>query len=199
MFHYRYILSILSTFCIFSNSQIAAQEIDFGSFSSMYSVTISEFSPGEDLDFGWLIQNEGSKYIDLNNSKVIVIEAVEYLDIIVDITADDYMLQNGDLGCISDPSCRIPYTLQVAYANRGTNNTANAIVMNVTSNVASAQFPVKYRGNAPPGPPPTPVYSGYNPAIYNESAYLYIYGSINVGAINSGSYFGQITIQVSYD
>ena len=184
---------------VFSLNHSYAQEIDFGSYSSSYSVTLSDLSPGSDLDFGIVIMNEGMVSKDINDAKVLSIEGVKYLDVIVDITADDYLLLNGNLACVSDPSCRLPFTLNAAYANRGLNNTSQAITMSIASNIASAQFPIKYRGNNPPGPPPTPVYSGYNPALYNETAYIYIYGALNVGSIDAGTYEGQITIMVSYD
>lgn len=176
-----------------------AQEINFGEYSSLYSVSINDLMPAEDLEFGMVISNEGVVTKSLLNAKVLSIEGVKYLDVIVDITADAYLLLDGDLGNAGNTARRIPFTLQAAYANRGANNTSQAIQMPVASNIASAQFPVRYRGTNPPGPPPTPVYKGYNPALYNETAYLYLYGSLNVGAINAGSYSANITITISYD
>ncbi len=177
-----------------------AQELNFGSdYSSIYSVSISDLNPGLDLDFGLLAKNEGVSSLSINESKVISIEGVRYLDVYVEIMADEYLLKDGNPSCSTNPSCRIPFTLQAAYANRGQNNTAQSTIMNVLSFTATALFPIKYRGNAPPGPPPTPVYSGYNPALFNETAYLYIYGSINVGNVDAGSYSSDITITVSYD
>jgi len=146
-----------------------------------------------------VISNEGLVTKNLIDAKVLSIEGVKYLDVIVDITADTYLLLDGDLGNAGNSARRIPFTLEAAYANRGANNTGQAIQMPVASNIASAQFPVRYRGTNPPGPPPTPVYKGYNPALYNETAYLYLYGSLNVGAIDAGSYSANITITVSYD
>lgn len=176
-----------------------SQEINFGEFSSKYAVTISELNPAEDLSFGMLIQNEGLKSIELLDSKVLMIEGVKYLDVIVDVTADNYLFLDSDVACNGTNSNCIPFTLEAAYANRGTNNTNQAVLMQVAANVASAQFPILARGNLPPGPPPTPDYEGYNPALYNETAYLYIYGSLNVGNVDAGSYSGNITITVSYD
>lgn len=176
-----------------------AQETDFGQFSSLYSVTLTDLSPGSDLDFGIVLINEGFVSLDITESKVLSIDGVEYLDVIVDITADSYLFLGTDIACNGGSTNCIPFTLQAAFANRGTNNTNQANTMNVTSNVASAQFPIKYRGNAPPGPPPTPVYQGYNPALFNETAYLYIYGSLNVGSVLAGAYSGEISVLVSYD
>jgi hypothetical protein len=178
---------------------VTAQEIDFGDFSSKYAVSISELNPAEDLSFGTVIQDEGLKTIDLVDAKVLIIEGVKYLDIIVDVTADNYLFLDSDISCNGSNTNCIPFTLQAAYANQGNNNTSEAVLMQVASNVATAQFPIQARGTRPPGPPPTPVYEGYNPAVFNETAYLYLYGSLNVGNVNAGSYSGDITITVSYD
>lgn len=191
------LLLLISTF-ICSPLKSNAQEIDFGSYYN-YSVSVSEFNPAQPLSFGQILRNEGTVNISLEESKVLLIDGVKYLDIYVDVTADPELLLNGDGNCASDPSCSIPFTLQAAYANRGTNNTTEANLMNVSSNIASARFPILQRGNRPPGPPPTPVYEGYNPAAHNETAYLYLYGSINVGNIDAGSYTADITVTVTYE
>lgn len=182
-----------------SSTSVSAQEIDFGQYSSAYSISLSEFNPSEELEFGTLIQNQGPASIDLVNAKVLTLEGVKYLDVLVDITADNYLLLNGDLGCETDPSCRIPFTLEAAYANRGNNNVNESVSITVLSNVASAQFQILQRTNGPPGPPPTPVYEGYDPSIFNETAYLYIYGSINIGNVDAGSYSSSISVTINYD
>lgn len=195
---YRLVSAILISFSIHAYSH--AQELNFGTdYSSVYSVSIADLNPSLDLDFGLLAKNEGVSSLTINEGKVISIEGVRYLDVYVEILADQYLLKDGNPSCSTNPSCRIPFTLQAAYTNRGQNNTSQSIVMNVLSYTATALFPIKYRGNAPPGPPPTPVYNGYNPALFNDTAYLYIYGSINVGNVDAGSYSSDITITVSYD
>lgn len=193
-----FLLSLLVILSIVPSNNLNAQEIDFGSYYN-YSVSVAQLNPLEDLEFGLVVDNEGLKSVPITNALIVTVEGVKYLDIILDITADDYLLLNGDLGCQSDPTCRIPFTLEAAYANRGVNSTDQAIQMNVSSNFASAQFPILKRTNGPAGPPPTPVFDGYNPALFNETAYLYIYGSINVGDVVGGSYSSTITITVSYD
>lgn len=191
-------LTFILTLFLLSNAT-QGQEIDFGTFSSSYSVTLSELSPGAELDFGTLIQNDGVTSVTIDNAKVLTIEGVKYLDIIVDLTADQYLLLNGNLSCQTDPSCRIPYTMQASYANRGVMSISQVSDFLVSGTTASEQFPIKYRGNAPPGPPPTPVYQGFNPALFNETAYIYIYGSVNVGNVDAGSYTGTVNITVNYD
>ncbi len=191
------LISILLLIHLFSISSIA-QEINFGTYSSLYSVSLDEFSPGTNLEFGTVVQ-ETSASIDINSSKIFTITGVEYLDVLVEVTADQYLLLDGLIGCETNPACRIPFTLQSSYANQGQNLTSQSINMMVLGSVASAQFPLKYRGSGPPGPPPTPVYEGYNPAVFNDTAYLYIYGSINVGTVDAGNYTGNINIMVSYD
>jgi hypothetical protein len=177
-----------------------AQEIDFGDYSTLYSVTLSELSPGMDLEFGTVMESEGIVSIDINDAKIFSIEGVRYLDIIVDLTADQYLLLDGNLSYSSDPTRRIELTMAAAYANLGMQSTAQAKLFNVVGTTASAQFPIKYRGNAPPGPPPTPVYQGYDPSQFNETAYLYIYASINLpGGLVAGSYSGNINVSISYD
>lgn len=198
---YSSVRSVL-IFCVIllsSPTLLNAQEIDFGDFSNKYSVSITELIPAEDLAFGMVLQNEGLKTIDLMDAKVLMIEGVKYLDVIVDVTADNYLYLDNAVSCNGTNTNCIPFTLQAAYANRGNNNTNQAVLMQVASNVASAQFPILARGNRPPGPPPTPDYESYNPALFNETAYLYLYGSINVGNVNAGTYSGQITVTVTYD
>ena len=193
--HIKVSFSFFVFFIFFSlASGSKAQEIDFGQYSSAYSLTLSELIPSEELDFGTIIQNQGLTTIDITNAKVLTLEGVKYLDVLLDITADDYLLLNGDLGCETDPTCRIAFTLQAAYANRGDNDTNEAYNMTVLSNVASAQFQILQRESGPPGPPPTPVYEGYN-----ETAYIYIFGSLNVGSVDAGSYSGQIMVTLNYD
>lgn len=192
-------IALLFLFALFTSLDANAQEIDFGDYSSKYGITLTEITPGDDLEFGTVIQNGGFSAIDISNAKTFSIEGVKYLDVLVDITADEYLFLGTDIACNGSNSNCIPFTLQAAFANRGDFDLNDAVNMTVLSNVATAQFPILARENAPPGPPPTPVYNGYNPAVFNETAYLFIYGSISVGNVDSGIYTGNITISISYD
>ncbi|MEO1022471.1 MAG: hypothetical protein AAFW89_07990 [Bacteroidota bacterium] len=174
---------------------VQAQEIDFGDFYN-YSITVAELNPGEDLDFGTVIEGGGIYSIAISNSKVITLTGVEYLDVIVDITADADLVNTG----ICSGSCSIPFTLEAAYANLGSDNIAQALIIPITSNSGNAQIPILRRINGPAGPPPTPVFEGFDPSVFNETAYLYLYGFINVGVgVAAGTYEGNITVSVIYD
>lgn len=177
---------------------LPAQEINFGSFGS-YSLTVTDLTPAEDLAFGIVIKNEGLKEIPLVDAKVLAMEGVKYLDVIMEVSADNFLLLNGDLDCLTTEDCRLPFTLNVAYANRGQNNLNQAVDIPVAANKALARFPILDRGNLPPGPPPTPPHEGFNPALYNETAYIYLYGALNVGEVVSGQYSGEITVTIIYD
>ena len=90
--------------------------------------------------------------------------------------------------------------MEAAFANLGADNIAQSTIIPVTSNTASVQFPILRRIGGPPGPPPTPVFEGFDPSVFNETAYVYLYGSINVGnGVSAGSYEGSITVTVVYD
>ncbi|SMO82090.1 hypothetical protein [Gracilimonas mengyeensis] len=190
---------LLFFYFVFAAVQSHAQEIDFGDYSYKYAVSITELNPAEDLNFGTLVQNEGTVNVELSSAKVLEIEGVKYLDVLVDITADEYLVIDSNPTC-SSSNCRIPFDLESAYANRGQNNIGHAVIMSDAGvNMTTALFPILARGNRPPGPPPTPDYEGYNPAAFNESAYLYLYGSVTVGNVDAGTYSANITITVSYD
>ncbi|MEX2363742.1 MAG: hypothetical protein WD597_08965, partial [Balneolaceae bacterium] len=194
----KFILPPFILLFIFS-AHTFSQEIDFESYSSRYSVTASHLNPAEELEFGLILVNEGLRTIPIADAKIITIEGIKYLDVTVEIIADEYLLLNGDLGCVTNASCRIAFNLEAAYTNRGPENINHANLMTTAGNSALARFPIEQRGNEPPGPPPTPVYEGYDLAAQMRTAYLYIYGSINVGNIDAGIYSANITVNISYD
>ena len=175
-------------------------QINFGSYSSEYSVSVL-VTENSILDFGDLLIKNTTSTVDLfsSNTAVVTITGVPYLDIYVDVSSSTPYLERTDLtGCTPIEKCRFDINVSASYANRGTNSKSQSIAMNNTTDYsASAQFPIKYRGNAPPGPPPTPVYEGYS--IPTEDAFIYIYGSIDIGDVLSGSYTGNISITVNYE
>jgi len=175
-----------------------AQEINFGEFFD-YPLTVAELNPGTDLDFGTVVNNEGLKSIGLSEAKVITIEGIRYLDVFATVMADAELLLNGNGACAGDPTCSIPFTLESAYANRGSNNIGDARIISVSANSGTAQFPIRNRTTTPPAPPPTPVFEGFDFSGLMDTAFLYVHGSINVGNVSAGSYIGNITVTISYD
>lgn len=179
-------------------SSAKAQEIRFSDYHA-YSIELDDLTPAQDLDFGMIFSGEGHKALNIAHAKVLSITGVKYLDVLVDITAENYLLLDGEPLNANQTNKRIPFTLQAAYANRGTDNPGIATPIQTVSNMASARFRIRGRDNGPPGPPPVPVHGTYNPALYNDTAYLYLFGSINVGAVNAGPYASKIIITLSYD
>lgn len=190
-------LSTILVFFAFLVPKSAIGQISFGSYYN-YSVTLMPENGGA-LNFGTLIVGQGAATIGLLDAGVAIfsIEGVKYLDVTVDITSPGFVYLDGDSGC-PDSSCRIAFTsVGAAYANRGNENVNQAVIMNSFPTT----FAVKYRGNAPPGPPPTPAFEGLlpNAASNMETAYLYIYASLNVGSHIVGSYSSNINISINYD
>ncbi len=186
---------------LFLNPMIVTAQIDFSGFSSQYSpngsysTSIIDLGDGT-LDFDKLLNDQGVVNIGILDNETLEFElsGVKYLDLFVTVNADANMEL---LGCASE-SCRIPFTLGASFTNRGVNSKAQATEIFIDmSNNGDVVFPIRYRGNLPPGPPPTPFYEGFIPET--EKAYLYIYGSIDVGIKDSGIYSGDITITVNYD
>lgn len=190
------IVTILSV--LFSLSSLA-QEIDFGDYSALYSISLTELSPGMNLNFGTVADNEGLVSIDINDAKIYAIEGVKYLDIIVDITADQFLLLDGNLSYASDPTRRIELTMAAAYANMGIQDPSQAIIFNVFGTTASAQFPIKYRGNTLLAHHQL-LFIKAMTLLFSMKQRIYIYASINLpGGIVAGSYTGNINVSISYD
>lgn len=185
--------------CLLCLNYSFAQEIDFGKYGN-YQLTVGELN-SDDLDFGQVVSGSGSYSIDINNSKVITITGVKYIDVIVEVTAENSLYLNGNTGNAGDSQKSIPFTLQAAYANnKGTPTVGNAkFITNISNNSFIKQFPILERQHQPPGPPPKPPTNAFDQAKVEETAYLYLYGSINVGDVDAGSYSSQITVTINYD
>ena len=195
----RLIISISLLF--FVTAVGSGQEINFGQYGD-YSLTVDELN-NDDLDFGQLISGSGnSKDIPITEAKVIEITGVEYIDVIVDVTAPTELYLNGNPGNAGDPAKAINWTLKAAYANnKGTPNVGQAkFITNISNNNFVKQFPILERQNRPPGPPPPPPTNEFEQAKVEETAYLYIYGMIpNVGNVNAGGYSCIINVTIQYD
>lgn len=177
-----------------------AQDIDFAQYGN-YSLTVGELN-NNDLDFGQVVTGSGNYSIDINNGKVVTITGVEYLDVIVEVTAESSLYLNGNLGNVGDSQKSIPFTLRAAYANnKGTPNVGQAkFITDISSdNSFIRQFPILERQSQPPGPPPNPPTNAFEQSQVEDTAYLFLYGSINVGDVDAGPYSSEITVTINYD
>ncbi|MEX0769412.1 MAG: hypothetical protein WD035_01690 [Balneolaceae bacterium] len=186
---------------------VNGQEINFGQYGSAYEINVI-LGTG-DLEFnhqsgGPVISGSGqSSYtytVDLAEAYAVEIKGIRYLDALVEIDGPDYLFLNGNEAC-SESTCRIPFTLQAAYSNVGEaqNSPAQAEIISLSGNYANVRFPVLQRQHEPPGLPPPPPTEAFNQSLVEETAVLYLYGTIEVGDVDVGDYFSQITITVTYE
>ncbi len=182
---------------------VFSQEINFGSYSSAYSASVMNVGASS-LNFGteYIFPGSPPRSIDINTGMAFQITGNKYLDVIVTINPGVGSATHLENQSTCTVNCTIPFTLYAAYSNQGANNTAQAVDVPLTDNLGTAQFQIRRRNiGAPPGPPPTPVYEGYNPALYEDDAYFYIYASLDdlSGPFTSGTYSTTLTINVTYD
>jgi hypothetical protein len=179
-----------------------SQNIPFGDFGN-YTLELENITLS-DLEFEGPIVRDGGIYeVTLTEAVDLSITGLGTLDVLVDINGYGELLLNGDPVFSGDPKRSIPFTLKAAYANQTKNQLSDArsIVVSTTtnSNTATELFPIAARKNLPPGPPPLPPTNGFNQQPFNETAYLYLYGELDVGNIYPGNYSGQITVTVDYN
>lgn len=194
------LLYIISSICCWMSVTefSSAQEIKFGQYGN-YALNVQELN-SDDLSFGKLTKNSGLHTVDINNAKIVSITGVKYLDIILEINGEPSLYLNGNPANAGDPQKTIPLTLEAAYANnKGTPTISNATIINMVNNSATVRIPILERQNLAPGPPPAPPTNSFDQSLVEETAYLYLYGSINAGEVNSGSYESTITITINYD
>lgn len=185
-------------FSILISNSVKAQEIDFGSYGN-YTITLENITMN-DLSFQEPILSGGGIYeVELVDAFVLGVIGVKYLDVGVSITGDGELLLDGDLNNSGDSNRSVPFTLKAAFANRGQNNISDVQFISVSSNLGDARFPILVRQQGPPGPPPTPPTEAFDQSQVEETAYLYLYGEIDVGNVLAGQYIGNITINVQYD
>ena len=159
-----------------------SQSIQF----SVYVASELNATKQQDLDFQDVITNQGLTPINLGDPGmgVFAVTGNNELDVVVTMTAPTNL---------TDGSNNIPFTLNFAYANKGVDDINDAIL--VPSN--SIRFQLLEQSGRPTGPPPTPPHSGYIPT--ESTAYIYIFGSLDIGDVPPGAYTGTVTLTVDYD
>lgn len=175
-------------------------QIDFKQYFP-YTPSITHFNPGTELSFGTLTSNMGVVSVSINSAKIMVITGIKSLNVYLDILSDTELSRINTTGCTPSPdNCSIDLDLMAAYANFGQQDLSGARSINLdANNSGNTRFRILGRSNSPPGPPPDPFTADYNPAVHEESAYIYLYGNATVGNILPGTYEATITLTVSYD
>ena len=186
-----YLLIIFVSFSLYLNlnTNVKAQV-------NQLPITITDLD-GTDLEFGQIVSNSGLQLIPIEFSKVLGIRGSRFLDVLVEISADNELLLNSNPSCQGNPSCSIPFTLQASYANNGVNDPGQSMPFSVNSNFAVASFKILQNGgNATPF---LIFLAQIFPDLFQSTAYVYIFGSINVGNVAGGNYSNSITITVIHD
>ena len=191
--HLAFII-ILTIFALagFKTSQA---QVSFGLYSS--DTLELNFVSIEELDFGARISGEGTVSIDFQEEEGLVVPleivGIAYLDVTVTIPTTIELVQQ-DTG---DPDV-MTLNVRMAYSNRGIEGEdfARSAAIEVPAGMGSVTFQIQRRPGGPPGPPPTPPHAGYTPPT--GTAYIYIYGDLEVGQVGAGTYRGDIDIHVQY-
>lgn len=134
------------------------------------------------LYFGEVVPNTGVLRIELGDPDMGTYAITGPQNLTVDINLDipEYLELEGE------EALQVPMNLEVAYANRNENTVDHALP--VTEGVA--RFPIHAEAS-PQLSPDDPVPSA--------TAYLYVYGEIEVGDIPTGTYEAEVFMAVEYE
>lgn len=193
------ITALLLLVASFATGNLYAQEINFSEFGS-YTITLTNVNMDDLVFEGPILSGSGIHQVELVDAIALEIEGVKFLDVLTSITqisGGGFLTLGGQE--TTEENERIPFTLEAAYANRGNNNIGDAKFFTMADNSASERFPILARLSQAPGPPPPPPTANFNQAAVNETAYIYLYGSIDVGNVVAGTYMGTIQITVEYE
>jgi hypothetical protein len=171
-------ISIATFFFVLSSSlHVSAQFINLQlKIEPELSATVEQ-----NLDFGTVVTNSGEKFINLGDLSmgVFSIKAINTQSLYIELNAPDYLVNTNPL-----QNSRIPLNLNISYNNMGIDDASSSTPMDDNS------IYVK-------------VYEESDGNIINQDVwqimYLYVYGSINVGNIPNGDYYGEVVLYVDYD
>ncbi|HKJ44230.1 MAG TPA: DUF4402 domain-containing protein [Balneolales bacterium] len=146
------------------------------------------FTVVNDINFGQVVTNEGLVRLNKgdNGMGVLKITGQKNMDITINIPSSVKLYDASNTNYMN-------YTIRAAYNNKGQNDYTQTQPFNVPSQT----FRVGGRNQGPPAPPPTPAHHGYIPPT--GSAWLYLFGNLNVTNVPVGQYHGTITITVIYN
>jgi hypothetical protein len=130
------------------------------------------------LDFGTLIINSGPNTIELGDPRMGIfrIDALRTQKILMSLEVPEYLRQE-----FGPESARIPVELFAAFSNFGEENWRTAQPFRTPLQEIIIESPQD------------------NPEAIWSSAYIYIYGMIDIGTIPEGVYTGDIVLSIIYE
>lgn len=194
-------LLALFSFILASVGSLQAQRLSFGSFvSDAINLTIVDNQAG--LNFNnkqrvIIVGDPTTVNVSLTDLQTVVVEVdapIEF-DINCELTFDRGLSLGG-----ADTGIFVPLLVRIAYNNTGelsdVQRRMNAV--EVPIGFSNITLPVRRRVSGAPGPPPTPEHGGY--VRPRGKAYFYLYGTLGPipNGIPSGTYLGDINLNLSY-
>jgi hypothetical protein len=130
------------------------------------------------LDFGTLIINSGPNTIELGDPRMGIfrIDALRTQRMLISLEVPDYLRME-----FGPESARIPIEMYAAFSNFGEDNWRTAQPFRTPLQEIIVDSPQN------------------NPDAIWSSAYIYIYGMIDIGTIPEGVYTGDIVLSIIYD
>ncbi len=134
------------------------------------------------LYFGEVVPNAGVIRIPLGDPRMGTYAISGPQNLMVDMSIDipDYLEMEGE------EEFRVPMTLEVAYANRNINDVSHAI----PAAGGIARFPLREDA---------PVQASPDVPAPSATAFIYVYGEIEVGDIPTGHYEAEVFLGVEYE
>ena len=181
----HYILALILLIAGLMIQPISGQTINF----SVHVSSSLDATKDADMTFPQVFAGDGITAIGLGDGGMGVFAISGNAELDVEVT----LVAPANLVHTLYPGQTMPLTLQFAYANHGVNDINQA----VTVSGSTARFQLRERSGGPAGAPPTPPSGAHTPEIV--TAYLYLFGTIDVQQIASGSYGGNVELYVSYN
>ncbi len=180
----KHALVLVPLLITLSAQPILGQTINF----SVHVSSSLDATKDADMTFPQVFAGDGITAIGKGDGGmgIFAISGNEELDVEVTLVAPDSLIHE------TYPAQKMKLDLQFAYANHGVND----VNQSVTASGNTARFQMRERDSGPAGAPPTPPSSAHTPQIV--TAYLYVFGTIDVGMVTSGAYLGTVDLYVQY-
>jgi len=135
-----------------------------------------------DLDFGTAVSGSGRQQIDLGdpNMGIYSITGSQSQKVLIQVDIPDELTGNR-----ASNNTSIPLNIQMTYNNKGENDYVESVPIQGTT----AEFPIKQYA----------LQNFQTQGMVWETAYLYIFGSLDVENVPDDVYTGEITLVVEYE